>query len=58
MWFAWHVFVPSAEALNWFAVIVALIAFVGMIRWSWNLISVVLDGALVGLLGLVYRTII
>jgi chromate transporter len=54
IWFGLHVLFPSESAVDWFAVIVSAIAFVGMWRWNWNLVAVVLGS---GLMGLLYKTI-
>jgi chromate transporter len=45
--------VPVA-AIDWFALSVSVIAFVGMLRWKWNIIPVVLGS---GLLGLIYTLV-
>jgi 4-hydroxybenzoate polyprenyltransferase len=34
--------------VDWFAVIVSVIAFVGMWQWNWNIVAVVLGSGLVG----------
>ncbi|MCI0699154.1 chromate efflux transporter [candidate division KSB1 bacterium] len=54
IWFGLHVLFPSNGVMDWFAVIVSVIAFVGMWRWNWNIVAVVLGSGLVGLL---YKTI-
>ena len=36
---------------DWFALAISVIAFVGMLRWKWEIIPVVLGS---GLLGLIY----
>lgn len=55
VWFGLHVLFPengATHAVSWFAVIVSVVAFVGMLRWKWDIIPVVIGAAL---LGLVYR---
>ncbi len=52
VWFALHVFFPQPHTVDWFALAIALVAFVGMARWKWSVIPVVLGA---GALGLVYR---
>lgn len=52
VWFGMHVLFPENMAVDWFAVAVALVAFVGMVKWQWDIVWVVLGG---GILGLIYR---
>lgn len=42
VWFGWHVIFPEDEPINWFAVVVGLTAFVMMMRFKIDLITVVL----------------
>jgi chromate transporter len=51
VWFGLHVIFPATGQVDWFAFTVCAIAFVGMLRWKWNIVPVVLGG---GLLGLIY----
>ena len=51
IWFGLHVIFPRDSKADGFAAAVCLVAFVGMFRWKWNIVSVVLVS---GLLGLVY----
>ena len=55
VWFGIHVLFPAGRGLDWFAVLVALIAFVGMLRWKWGVIPVVLGGGLAGLVYMLVR---
>ena len=52
VWFAINALFPNHGAIDWFAVVVSLIAFVGMLRWKWDIIPVVLGS---GALGLIYK---
>lgn len=52
VWFGMNALFPGRAAVDWFAVIVSLVAFVGMMRWRWDIIPVVLGA---GALGLIYR---
>jgi chromate transporter len=52
VWFGLHVIFPSANVVDWFAVVVGLVAFAGMTKWKWDIIPVVLGA---GFLGLLYR---
>jgi chromate transporter len=52
VWFALHSLFPGHPAIDWFAVIVSAVAFVGMLRWKWDVVPVVLGS---GLLGLIYK---
>jgi len=49
VWFGLHVLFP-AGAVDWFAVAIAVIAFVGLVRWKWDVIPVVLGAGAAGLL--------
>ena len=35
--------------MDWFAIVVSLIAFFGMLKWKWDIIPVVIGSALLGL---------
>lgn len=52
VWFGLHVLVPAAAPVNWFGVVVSVIAFVGIVKWKWDLIAVILGA---GVLGLLYK---
>jgi chromate transporter len=55
MWrFGLHVIFPSANVVDWFAVVLGLAAFVAMIKWKVDIIPVVLGA---GLLGLIFKTL-
>ena len=49
VWFGLHALFPGG-AVDWFAVAVSLGAFVGLLRWKWNVIPVVVGAGLFGLL--------
>jgi len=51
VWFAINALFPGRAAIDWFALAISVIAFVGMLCWKWDVIPVVLGG---GLLGLIY----
>jgi chromate transporter len=55
IWFGLHVLFPSEGVVDWFAVIVSVIAFIGMWRWNWNIVAVVLGS---GVVGLIYQIIL
>jgi chromate transporter len=52
VWFGLHVIFPGTGTIDWFAAVVCVIAFIGMLRWQWNIIPVILGS---GLAGLVYK---
>ena len=52
VWFAVHVFCPQPHVVDWFAIVLSAVAFVGMLRWKWSVIAVV---AASGVAGLVYQ---
>jgi len=51
VWFAIHVLFPDRQ-LDWFALVLSAVAFVGMLKWKWEVIPVVIGS---GLVGLVYK---
>lgn len=51
IWFGLHVIFPPGRHIDWFAVVVCAIAFLGMLRGKWSIVPVVLGS---GLLGLIY----
>ena len=52
VWFGMHALFPGGAGVDWFALGLSLIAFVGMMRWQWDIIPVVLGS---GALGLLYQ---
>jgi chromate transporter len=52
VWFGVHVLFPVKNTVDWFAIVVSAVAFVGMVKWKWDVIPVVLGA---GVLGLLYR---
>jgi chromate transporter len=54
VWFGLHVLFPGGQPVNWFGVAVCVVAFIGMTRWQWGVIPVVLGA---GLLGVIWKTI-
>ena len=52
VWFGLHTLFPENDIVNWFAVVVGLGAFIGMLRWKWDVVPVVLGS---GALGLIYH---
>jgi chromate transporter len=55
VWFGLHVFFPSANTVDWFAVVVSVAAFIAMTKWKWDIIPVVLGA---GLLGLIFKMLL
>ena len=50
VWFAINALFPGRAAIDWFACIISAVAFVGMLRWKWDIIPVVLGSGMLGLL--------
>jgi chromate transporter len=50
VWFGWHVLFPAGHAVNWFGVLVTVVAFAGLVRWKWDIVPTVLLSASAGLL--------
>ena len=55
VWFGVHVLFPANGSIDWFAAAVSTVAFVGIIRWKWGVIPVILGA---GILGVIYRTLV
>jgi len=55
VWFGVHVIFPPGGNVDWFAIVVCAIAFLGMLRWKWHIVPVILGS---GLLGLIYKFVI
>ena len=49
VWFGLHVILPDGARVDWIAVALSVVAFVGLLKWKWDVIAVVLGGALAGL---------
>jgi chromate transporter len=52
VWFGQHVLFPEAPRADGFALVVGLIAFVGLWRFKWNIVVVIVGS---GVAGLIYR---
>jgi chromate transporter len=50
VWFGLHALFPSGKTVDWFAAVVSLVAFIGLIKWKWGVIPVVLGAAIAGLI--------
>jgi chromate transporter len=55
VWFGISVLLPPTGGLDWFAAAVATIVFIGLVKWKWDVVPVVLGA---GLLGLVFRLLL
>ncbi|HTL56708.1 MAG TPA: chromate efflux transporter [Candidatus Limnocylindrales bacterium] len=55
VWFGLHVLFPARGQVDWFTVVVGAVAFAGMVKWKWDVVPVVLGGAL---LGLIYKMVL
>jgi chromate transporter len=54
VWFGLHVLFPATNTVDWFTLVVSLIAFAGIAKWKWDVIPVVLGA---GVAGLVYKIV-
>jgi chromate transporter len=50
VWFGLQVILPGNGVVDWFAILVAVGAFSGMIRSKWDIVPVVLSAGLAGLI--------
>lgn len=49
IWFGLHALHPEPGRFDWFACVVTVAALIGMLKWKWEMLIVVLGAALVGL---------
>jgi chromate transporter len=49
LWFGWHVLLADSGKVDLFALIVSVISFIGLVRWKWNVIALILISALAGM---------
>jgi chromate transporter len=54
VWFALNTLFPSHYSFDWFALALSIVAFIGMLKWRWDVIPVVISS---GILGLIYKLI-
>lgn len=48
IWFGAHVLFPSPAAFDYFSAALSVITFVGLLKWNWNLIAVVIASGALG----------
>ncbi len=56
-WFGIHLILPSPGRLDYFALAVSMIAFLGMTRWKWGMIPVILGSGITGILYQSFRSL-
>jgi chromate transporter len=49
VWFGLHVMRPETGGVDYYALVVCVIAFIGMVRWKWGIIPVILGAGALGL---------
>lgn len=49
VWCGMHALFPGS-VIDWFACVVSIVAFIGMLRWKWGIVPVVPSAGLLGLL--------
>lgn len=52
VWFGLHALFPAGRTIDWFALILSVIAFIGLLKWKWNVVPVVIGS---GLAGMIYQ---
>jgi chromate transporter len=55
VWFALHVLWPAGGRLDAFALAIAVVAFIGMLRFKWGVVPVVLGSGAAGLVYMLVR---
>ena len=53
--FAYHTLFPDTGGFEWYALVASIVAFIGLIRFKWNMIPVIVGSALAGL---IWKTIL
>ena len=46
--FTYHVLLPEGKGFDWYALAASIVAFVGMLRFKWGMIPVIIGSALAG----------
>jgi chromate transporter len=49
VWFGLHVIIPRDGTVDLLAILVGTVAFIGMVRWKWDIVPVVLSAGFAGL---------
>jgi chromate transporter len=49
VWFGIHVLFPGSKTIDGFALAVGAVAFIGMLKWKWDVILVVIGSGIIGL---------
>ena len=49
VWFGLHVMLPETGGVDYFAIVVCVVAFIGMVKWKWGIIPVILGAGALGL---------
>ena len=55
VWFGLHALFPDGKNIDWFSLTIAAVAFIGMLKWKWGIIPVVIGS---GLLGIIWKLVI
>jgi len=48
VWFALHALFPTRGHIDWFLLVVSVVAFIGILRWKWGIVPVIGAAALLG----------
>jgi len=48
--FTYHTLIPDTGGFDWYALAAAVIALIGMMRYKWGMIPVIIGSALAGLI--------
>ena len=46
--FTYHVLLPEGKGFDWYALAASVVAFIGMLRFKWGMILVIIGSALAG----------
>ena len=46
--FTYHVLLPEGKGFDWYALTASVVAFIGMLRYKWGMVPVILGPALAG----------
>jgi len=54
VWFGLHAVFPPGDRIDYFALVLSVITFIGMLKWKWAVIPAVIGS---GVAGLVYKLV-
>ena len=50
VWFGMRVIFPAGGGIDWIAIALGVVTFIGLVKWKWDVIAVVVGGDFCGLM--------